>query len=68
MKGHPMPLYTLHISGSIPIDIPSGKEVPTTREALTDLYEQCAVDPYDLDDLTLRLEPATPTMQQKYGQ
>ena len=62
-----MPLYTLHISGSIPVEFEKGEAIPTTPEALQELYEDCTVNPYDLDALTLRLEPATPAMQKRYN-
>jgi hypothetical protein len=61
-----MPLYTLHISGSWPVTIEDADNIPTTPEALQSLYEDLEINPYDLDDLTLKIEPATPAMRAKY--
>jgi hypothetical protein len=53
--------YTLYISATWPIRLQEGDDIPDTPEALQRLYEACAVDPYDFDNLTLRLEPGDVT-------
>jgi len=51
-----MPNYILRIAGTWPVEFDEGSVIPTTKEELQELYEDCAVNPYDLDNLELRLE------------
>lgn len=52
-----MAKFTLHICGSIPIEIPDDAHIPTTPQQLQELFENCEVNAYDLDDTQLRLTP-----------
>jgi hypothetical protein len=50
-----MPIYNLHIRGSWPVELEED-EVPTTQAGLLQLFQDCEIDHYDLDNLELRLE------------
>jgi hypothetical protein len=52
-----MPYYRLHIQGTLPVEFEADAPLPRTPETLQAFFEDCAVNPYALDDLVLRLEP-----------
>ena len=61
-------LYRLVIQAWYPVAVEEEAVAQMTQVHLQELYEDCNINPYDLDDLTLRLEPATPADVAKYGE
>jgi hypothetical protein len=60
-------LYRLEISGWWPVTVEE-EEIPTMgKPQVQALYEECEVNPYDFDGLTLRLVRARPADIAKYG-
>ena len=60
-------LYRLVIKGWWPVLLDEEQARTMTKEDLQVLYEDCAINPYDVDDLTLSLECATEEDNLKYG-
>jgi hypothetical protein len=60
-------LYRLEISGWWPVVLDENTDTTSQRQ-LKALYEHCEVNPYDFDDLTLRIVPATAADIAKYGE
>jgi hypothetical protein len=62
-------LYRLVISGWWPVALAETEaaSVQQSPRHLKALYEDCEVNPYDLDDLRVTLEPATEADIAKYG-
>ena len=61
-------LYRLVISGWWPVALEETEVAQSDRSTLQALYEDCEVNPYDLDGLSLRLERATDVDIAKYGE
>ena len=61
-------LYRLVISGWYPVVLQEDAATQMSPGLLQELYEDCEVNPYDFDDLTLRLERATEADIAKYGE
>ena len=60
-------LYRLVINGSWPVDLEEDKVAGLQQSDLQKLYEHCEVNPYDFDDMTLRLERADAAYEAKYA-
>jgi hypothetical protein len=60
-------LYRLVIQGWVPVEIEEDEAATMDQAGVQELYENCAVNPYDLDDCTLRLDPATDADYAKYS-
>jgi hypothetical protein len=60
-------LYRLVIQGWIPVEVEEDDAAHMGPAALQYLYEDCNVNPYDLDECVLRLEPATAADCAKYA-
>ena len=60
-------LYRLVIEGWWPVEVEEDDAGRMGAAALQALYEECQVNPYDLDDCTLRLQRGTAADRAKYG-
>jgi hypothetical protein len=60
-------LYRLKISGWWPVTVEEMAAGQLQDRQLQALYEDCEINPYDLEGLTLRLVRATPADIAKYG-
>ena len=61
-------LYRLVINGWWPVGLDDAAAQQMQASGLRAFYEDCEIDPYDFDGLTLRLERATEADIAKYGE